>query len=277
MQKHKKKTPVKTKQAIRGRAMHKNASFCPRCGTDCLQWGVKGTIDHIIPKSLGGPDDESNYIGMCKTCNNKKGNKIVLPSCYYYQMNNQTPFIQRADEMVIKYLKTYDIDIYKNPLLFEELIFSIKTSHKSIHSEVGWNPHGTIRVACDVTPAETLRKMNWMLPLQISPLSKYDFKESDDYVYYYGYNIDKACPEFLLEGHFNGSSVKLKVIAVNHRKRLIANIRAYVDKVRSVYKKLGVQNIIVYSPGILLEKSIMERDMGSDVFIMDMCKLAITI
>jgi hypothetical protein len=43
------------------------------------------TVDHIIPRSLGGPDEMSNYQPMCFPCNNKKGNG--LPRNH----NNRTP------------------------------------------------------------------------------------------------------------------------------------------------------------------------------------------
>ena len=34
------------------------------------------TKDHIIPRSKGGIDDISNYLTMCKLCNEAKGNKL---------------------------------------------------------------------------------------------------------------------------------------------------------------------------------------------------------
>lgn len=45
-------------------------------GTEVLM-----TKDHILPKSLGGKNEHSNYQTMCAKCNSKKGNK--LPSDYF--------------------------------------------------------------------------------------------------------------------------------------------------------------------------------------------------
>ncbi len=38
--------------------------------------GVMMTIDHILPRSLGGPDHIANYQTMCRFCNFEKGNKV---------------------------------------------------------------------------------------------------------------------------------------------------------------------------------------------------------
>lgn len=42
---------------------------------ECIFCGARGnlTIEHLIPRSLGGPDDEKNLIWICKRCNLKKG------------------------------------------------------------------------------------------------------------------------------------------------------------------------------------------------------------
>ena len=37
------------------------------------------TKDHIIPKSLGGPETLENFQTMCTICNNKKGNRLAFP------------------------------------------------------------------------------------------------------------------------------------------------------------------------------------------------------
>jgi 5-methylcytosine-specific restriction endonuclease McrA len=37
------------------------------------------TKDHIMPKSLGGKSENSNYHTCCRICNNLKGNEILRP------------------------------------------------------------------------------------------------------------------------------------------------------------------------------------------------------
>jgi 5-methylcytosine-specific restriction endonuclease McrA len=34
------------------------------------------TIDHVIPRDLGGPDEPDNWTVMCAPCNNRKGNRL---------------------------------------------------------------------------------------------------------------------------------------------------------------------------------------------------------
>ncbi|MFA5364121.1 MAG: HNH endonuclease [Candidatus Bathyarchaeia archaeon] len=43
----------------------------------CIYCGTKGklTLEHILPRSRGGPDTTDNAVFVCKTCNCKKGDK----------------------------------------------------------------------------------------------------------------------------------------------------------------------------------------------------------
>lgn len=47
---------------------------CQYCGRN---GGERMTIDHIIPKSLGGRTVWDNVVSACRTCNLKKGNKML--------------------------------------------------------------------------------------------------------------------------------------------------------------------------------------------------------
>ncbi len=46
-----------------------------RDGFKCRECGSSEdiTVDHIIPRRQGGPDDISNYQTLCRTCNSRKG------------------------------------------------------------------------------------------------------------------------------------------------------------------------------------------------------------
>ena len=44
----------------------------------CAYCGQRGTtIDHIVPKCLGGAETWDNVITACSSCNGKKGNKLL--------------------------------------------------------------------------------------------------------------------------------------------------------------------------------------------------------
>jgi len=46
---------------------------CELCGIEHKIQSLQ--VDHIVPKSLGGKDDISNYQALCYVCNSKKGNR----------------------------------------------------------------------------------------------------------------------------------------------------------------------------------------------------------
>jgi hypothetical protein len=46
-------------------------SSCAYCGNDAEQ------LEHVIPRSRGGPDDWANIVPACKRCNYQKGTKTA--------------------------------------------------------------------------------------------------------------------------------------------------------------------------------------------------------
>jgi len=54
--------------------LRRDAFTCQYCGRD---GGERMTIDHVIPKSLGGKTIWENVVTSCQTCNRKKGNKTL--------------------------------------------------------------------------------------------------------------------------------------------------------------------------------------------------------
>lgn len=64
---YRRKIPIQIRTRIYARDGHK----CVHCGTEN---GL--TLDHIVPWSAGGSDDESNLQTLCQSCNSRKGARV---------------------------------------------------------------------------------------------------------------------------------------------------------------------------------------------------------
>lgn len=65
------KRPYNEVMLTRKNLLRRDKHICAYCGRGDLPL----TIDHIVPKSLGGEDSWNNLITACLPCNNKKGNR----------------------------------------------------------------------------------------------------------------------------------------------------------------------------------------------------------
>jgi len=66
------------KVPYRRRIPFSNRSVLNRDGYKCAYCGKTATtIDHIIPRSRGGTHEWLNVVAACKTCNHKKGDKLL--------------------------------------------------------------------------------------------------------------------------------------------------------------------------------------------------------
>ncbi len=70
---------------------------------ECIYCGTKTnlTLDHILPRSRGGPDSADNTVWVCKTCNSSKGDKRLY-EWYTLERRNELPRIAEG-----KYLKLF--------------------------------------------------------------------------------------------------------------------------------------------------------------------------
>jgi hypothetical protein len=59
-----------TKEATYKRLKSNRGEFCANCGA-----GNRLTIDHIVPLSKGGSNDDDNLQLMCLPCNQRKGTR----------------------------------------------------------------------------------------------------------------------------------------------------------------------------------------------------------
>lgn len=52
---------------VRALVLARDGRVCRYCG------GYAGTVDHVVPRALGGSDASSNLVAACRTCNRRKG------------------------------------------------------------------------------------------------------------------------------------------------------------------------------------------------------------
>lgn len=53
--------------------LRRDRRTCQYCGDN----GGEMTVDHIVPRSLGGVSSWTNVVAACKRCNLKKGNRLI--------------------------------------------------------------------------------------------------------------------------------------------------------------------------------------------------------
>ncbi len=69
-----------TKQEIRQKVWKKAGGNCAHCGNRV--YGTK-TVDHVIPKSIGGTNCIQNLMPTCVRCNGSRGSRWVNIRKYY--------------------------------------------------------------------------------------------------------------------------------------------------------------------------------------------------
>ena len=89
------------KSQVKSRLLEKTGGVCAVCGRP-LGFG-KVTIEHYIPRYHGGTDDERNLLPLCKSCNKRKGSRIVPVKEHYPYL--KAVFYGEADEYKLEWEK----------------------------------------------------------------------------------------------------------------------------------------------------------------------------
>jgi 5-methylcytosine-specific restriction endonuclease McrA len=74
---------------------------CQACGTEQML-----TVDHIVPRRLGGDDNMDNLQVLCSGCNSSKGGRFfesprippTLPSSFYPKNESSSHYRLESDE-----------------------------------------------------------------------------------------------------------------------------------------------------------------------------------
>lgn len=99
-----KQKPTRTKCAVRQLAYDSGVRRCPCCNVQ-LVWKANidnvqknlATVDHIVPKSIGGTMHQDNLFVMCKKCNSNRGDQCFVS---YLTKHNYSKF--KAEEIYKK-------------------------------------------------------------------------------------------------------------------------------------------------------------------------------
>lgn len=92
----------------RERVRKKSGGRCAHCGKEISTRSYRFSIDHAVPKSLGGSDEDYNLVALCRSCNTSKTNKLVEPYSYFKYL----------DGGKLQHLVNYTEDFLRNNIPF---------------------------------------------------------------------------------------------------------------------------------------------------------------
>lgn len=100
---------------IKNKILSKSNSKCSCCGTSLSLKTM--TIEHVVPISRGGTNDEANLVALCLKCNQSKRNLICLPQSNFYHLN-QKYYNETIDYFYDWFKKVkHNFDLDKYPLI----------------------------------------------------------------------------------------------------------------------------------------------------------------
>lgn len=84
--------PSTTAAAIVGLGAAQRRRILARDGNRCVYCGTanKLGIDHVVPRTLGGPEEDWNMVASCEPCNKRKGQKLTESAITLWESHGGT-------------------------------------------------------------------------------------------------------------------------------------------------------------------------------------------
>lgn len=70
---------MSTTRHMRGKLINRDGTGCHYCNTDLGR--SDSTIDHVVPRCMGGISHPDNYVLACGDCNSTRGNDLYWCDC----------------------------------------------------------------------------------------------------------------------------------------------------------------------------------------------------
>lgn len=64
-------------EALRKQVLERDGYLCQLCKV-----AQADTVDHIVPKARGGEDNMANCVAACRSCNGRKGARVLQRTPY---------------------------------------------------------------------------------------------------------------------------------------------------------------------------------------------------
>lgn len=95
-------------EETRKKLLKQNYGICACCGKKLTIKTME--IEHIIPLSRGGKNEDENKTILCHECNQMKANRFYLPIGYYHAISKTSRFLQMQQYVVNWYQSLPDED-----------------------------------------------------------------------------------------------------------------------------------------------------------------------
>ena len=160
---HRKRGRKAISGTIRYEIIKRAKGRCESCGISHEKRSLE--VDHIVPKSLGGKDDLSNYQALCYVCNSQKSNKDDTDF-----RNINTQYEHRENGCLFCDIQVND----KKRIISENnLAYLMTDAHEVTKNHSLIIPKRHVKDYFDITQAE-INSVNQLIKLQKSKLDKND-------------------------------------------------------------------------------------------------------